>query len=266
MYETDDGWIYASLDQPVKLNVGRTYILMSSELQGADFFYDKALRAEPSSGVSVIGPAYYAGDGFHLSNEAPLIYGPINARLSLASATQQAGEQNTTLDSTTAVSNETHRNHSNLKVVNRSADPMQQAKDSDFSWVPSGIKDLFGWLFYSPDTTSKTSTFGSTAFPASTLDLRSEVQRSMIVPHVPDGSALEVAIPKGSESESTKTLPDKVAKVSPCTSAVRHRFWSFLFGANDAHAASLISSHANEKLLNRESALSTFHNLRTFIN
>lgn len=78
---TDDGFQYAELREELLLTPGHTYILASSEISGGDFFFDKAVLAEPTDGVDILGPAYANESGWHFDPEPNLLFGPLNALL-----------------------------------------------------------------------------------------------------------------------------------------------------------------------------------------
>ena len=64
-------------------------MLASSEISGGDFFYDKGVLAEPSEGLSILGPAYTNGSGFIITDEPNYLYGPLNALLEASEARSQ---------------------------------------------------------------------------------------------------------------------------------------------------------------------------------
>jgi len=80
--QTDDGWVYAQLRQPVLLEGGREYVLVSSELENGDTFYDAAVSAEADEGIYVRGPVYLdRSQTWHRLHEGPVVFGPLNALL-----------------------------------------------------------------------------------------------------------------------------------------------------------------------------------------
>jgi len=79
--ETNDGWVFAALREPVRLNPGTVYLLVSSELANGDSFYDKAVRVGIDDDVTVKGPVYLDNSGWHQYDEPNKVYGPLNAVL-----------------------------------------------------------------------------------------------------------------------------------------------------------------------------------------
>lgn len=86
---TDEGFQYAELRESVLLEPGHKYVLASSEISGGDFFYDKAVVAEASEGVQILGPAYSNQSGWTFDSEPNLLFGPLNALLIPAEAQTQ---------------------------------------------------------------------------------------------------------------------------------------------------------------------------------
>jgi len=80
--QTDDGWVYAQLRQPVLLEGGHEYVLVSSELENGDTFYDAAVSAEADESIYVRGPVYLdSSHTWHHLHEGPVVFGPLNALL-----------------------------------------------------------------------------------------------------------------------------------------------------------------------------------------
>lgn len=86
---TDEGFQYAELRESVLLEPGHKYVLASSEISGGDFFYDKAVVAEATEGVEILGPAYSNQSGWIFDSEPNLLFGPLNALLIPEAQTQQ---------------------------------------------------------------------------------------------------------------------------------------------------------------------------------
>eukprot|EP00435_Cladocopium_sp_Y103_P061266 s69_g22.t3 len=78
---TDEGFQYAELRESLLLEPGHQYVLASSEISGGDFFYDKAVVAEATEGVEILGPAYSNESGWTFDSEPNLLFGPLNALL-----------------------------------------------------------------------------------------------------------------------------------------------------------------------------------------
>ncbi|CAE7296581.1 galc [Symbiodinium pilosum] len=78
---TDEGFHYAQLRKQVLLQPNKTYVLASSELQSGDAFFDKAVLAEPSEGLDILGPVYTDAGTWRFDNSPNLLYGPLNALL-----------------------------------------------------------------------------------------------------------------------------------------------------------------------------------------
>jgi len=68
--QTEDGWVYVQLGHPVELTANHRYVLMSSELQNGDSFYDKAVRAASDDQVKLWGPVYMDNTGWHFADVA----------------------------------------------------------------------------------------------------------------------------------------------------------------------------------------------------
>jgi len=80
----DDGFLYADLKSRPVLHRGKTYVISSTEIAGGDFFYDRAVRAEATPSVKLIGPAYKGpAGGWQIEAQSAdvTIYGPLNALL-----------------------------------------------------------------------------------------------------------------------------------------------------------------------------------------
>jgi len=80
----DDGFLYADLKSKPILHPGKTYVISSSEITGGDFFYDRAVRAEATPSMKLIGPAYKGVSGgwqIEAQSADVTIYGPLNALL-----------------------------------------------------------------------------------------------------------------------------------------------------------------------------------------
>jgi galactosylceramidase len=80
--ETVDGWVFASLRQPILLNKGSEYLLVSSETANGDAFYD-ASRLEVDDDIEPPNPVYLNEQGWTRYHEPMQGYGPLNALLAL---------------------------------------------------------------------------------------------------------------------------------------------------------------------------------------
>jgi hypothetical protein len=83
--ETDDGWVFAGLRDPIRLSPDTVYLLASSELADTDSFYDKGVRVTLDDDITVKGPVYLDASGWHQYEEPNQVFGPLNAWLEAAS-------------------------------------------------------------------------------------------------------------------------------------------------------------------------------------
>lgn len=134
--ETDDGWVFAYLREPVQLSAGTVYLLASSELANGDTFYDKAVHVDIDDDIAVKGPVYKDNTGWHEFFDQPnQLYGPLNALLEEAPVTPLLPFGNTK-DSQSIVSKQVPFGKPNFEVGQR-VERRDDGKDWGTGYVTS---------------------------------------------------------------------------------------------------------------------------------
>jgi len=151
--ETEDGWVFATFQNPVRLDAGSEYMLVSSELANGDAFYDKAIDVDVDGDINMSGPVYLdSAGGWHRFHEPRQAYGPLNAvlRAPTSSVKSTMASLRPLNDRLTAL--HVGRVDDSISAVNSLRIASNRADPSSVPAVPAGLEDSasFGHLVKLP--------------------------------------------------------------------------------------------------------------------